>query len=339
MAMAAAAAGGLESAAAAGGPEPLLVAGGYGPDLQFLSALRGDLRRTLTLKDYGHVNRLAVCPPGSGRSLLAVVGNPNVRLYEVRGEESSASASEPVASFEGHRNNVTAVGWELTSRWFYTSSEDGTIRVWDSRSQKCQLCYENTGGLVGRTAVHSVDLHPNQVELVAGDDQGKVLVWDLTMNRARRTLIPEEGVPVRSVCTAPDAKVMISANHEGTCHVFGTLSDDSYDLLQKIDAHGAYILKCSFSPEAKHFATVSADNTTNIWRSHAEGFARCFSLTGHTKWVWDCAFTSDGQYLVTGSSDSTCRLWDVRSGSQRLEFSGFKKGVTAVALVDANERS
>lgn len=310
------------------GPDPLLIAGGYSPEVRFIDALRGDVRRTLTLQDYGHVNRIAVSPAGKK---IAVTGNPHVRLYEIDG------TSEPVCSFEGHKNNVIAAGFEANARWLYTGSEDGTMRVWDARSQKCQLCYENAG-VFDRTPIHSVDLHPNQVELIAGDSQGKVLLWDLTANRARRTLIPVEGVPVRSVCIAPDAKVVVCANHEGTCYVW-RLADDSFDPLQKVDAHSAYVLRCLFSPEAKHLATTSSDSSTNLWRSHAEGFARSFTLTGHSQWVWDCAFSSDGQYLVTGSSDCTCRLWDVRSGTQRLEFSGFKKGVTAVALVDTFGRS
>jgi len=204
---------------------------------------------------------------------------------------------------------------------------DGTIKIWDCRSKGYQLYYENT------SPVHTVALHPNQVELVAGDHQGKIQVWDLTANRIRHTFIPEDSKPVRSVCIAPDASVVVAANHEGTCYVWRLL-DESFDPLQKIDAHGTYVLKCLFSPEAKHLATTSADGTVNLWRSHTEGFARIFTLTGHTRWVWDCAFTRDGQYLLTGSSDCTCRLWDVRSGTQQQEFTGFKKGVTAIALLD-----
>lgn len=320
--------------------EPLLIAGGYCPDVRFLDAHTGEVKRTLTLKDYGHVNRLAV---STGAQHLAVAGNPQVRCYDILARNSCSS--DPICSYQGHTNNVGAMGFEVDGRWLYTGSEDGTIRVWDSRTQKCQLCYENHG-LFERVSIHSVDLHPNQVELIAGDNQGKVLVWDLTGNRIRRTLIPEEGVPVRSVCIAPDAKLVVCANHEGTCYAW-QLSDEEpgddaqqkIDPLQKIDAHSAYVLRCVFSPEAKVLATTSADNTTNIWRSHAEGFARCHTLTGHTKWVWDCAFTSDGQYLVTGSSDCTCRLWDIRTGEQRLEFTGFKRGVTAVALVDSFSRA
>lgn len=311
------------------GPDPLLIAAGYTSEVRFLEALRGDVRRTLVLQDYGHVNRLAVSPDVQR---LAIAGNPHVRIFEVQGGQTA----EPLRSYVGHKNNVTAVGFEATERWIYTGSEDGTIRVWDSRSQKCQLCYDNEG-VFDKTAIHSVDLHPNQVELIAGDHQGKVLVWDLVANRARRTLIPEEGVPVRSVCVAPDARVVVCANHEGSCYVWRLL-DESFEPLQKIDAHGAYVLRCVFSPEAKHLATMSADSTTNLWRSHAEGFARCFTLSGHERWVWDGAFSSDGQYLVTGSSDCTCRLWDLRGGTQRLELQGLKRGVTAVALIDAVER-
>merc|ERR1711879_313161 len=101
----------------------------------------------LTLQDFGHVNRLTVSPNGSEQ--LAIAGNPYVKLFDIRG----TSSSEPLGSFEGHKNNVTAVGFEESSRWLYTSSEDGTIRVWDGRSRKCELTYENYG-FFDRTAIH-----------------------------------------------------------------------------------------------------------------------------------------------------------------------------------------
>jgi len=301
--------------------DPLLIAGSYSAEVRFLDAFRGDHRRTLLLQDYTHVNRLVVSPKCAH---LAVAGNPQVRCYDLQGSVNA----HPICSYEGHKNNVCALGFEAEGKWLYTGSEDATIRVWDCREQKCQLCYENND----KSAIHSVDLHPNQVELIACDNQGKVFVWDLIANRVRRTLIPEEGVPVQSICIAPDARIMVAANHEGTCYVWQ--SDDSFEVLQKIEAHSAYILKCALSSDSKHLVLASADSTASVWRAHPEGFAWSSTLVGHTKWVWDCVFTCDGQYIATASSDCTCRLWDVRSGTQRLEFSGFSKGVTALALVD-----
>eukprot|EP00929_Paragymnodinium_shiwhaense_P074977 TRINITY_DN38343_c0_g1_i2.p1 TRINITY_DN38343_c0_g1~~TRINITY_DN38343_c0_g1_i2.p1 ORF type:complete len:259 (-),score=33.65 TRINITY_DN38343_c0_g1_i2:2-778(-) len=224
--------------------DPLLIAGGYCSELRFLDALRGDLRHTVTVQDFSHVNRLAV---SSDVHHLAVAGNPNVRLFDMK----SGPPSMHIGQLEGHINNVTAVGFEaIGGRWLYTGSEDGTMRVWDCRTRKCQLTFENDA-IFDRTAIHSVELHPNQVELIAGDNQGKVMIWDLQANRIRQTLIPEDGVPVRSVCVSPDGRVAVCANHEGTCYVWKMHDvDETYEPLQKIDAHGTYVLCCTFSPEA-----------------------------------------------------------------------------------------
>jgi len=298
----------------------LVIAGGYCSEIRFLDAACGDLQSSIVLNDFGHVNCLGVSRDSHS---LAVAGNPHVRCYDMH-------THTPVNTYEGHKTNVTSIAFAATGRWLYTGSEDGTMRVWDCRSQKCQMCYENQGSFA-LTAIHAVDLHPNQKELVAGDNQGKVLVWDIEANQIRRILIPDDGVPVQSISIAPHGDRVVCANHSGDCYAWH-LSADSWDLLTKVDAHSAYVLRCVFSPDGEYLATASADGLASYWRSHGEGFTCCSTLSGHSKMVWDCCFTVDGQRLVTGSSDCTCRIWDLQSGSQQLEVSCFKKGVTAVAV-------
>jgi hypothetical protein len=82
----------------------------------------------------------------------AAAGNPAIRLYEV-----NTNNPQPITSFEGHTNNVTAVGFERDGRWMYSGSEDGTVKIWDLRASGFQREYESRG------AVNSVVLHPNQV--------------------------------------------------------------------------------------------------------------------------------------------------------------------------------
>lgn len=303
--------------------EPLLVAGGYCNEVRVLHAHRGDVRRTIVLQD-SHVNRLVATPD---HRRLAIATKHHVRLYDLAAGAPDATG---VQTCTGHSANVTSLGVDADGRWFYTGSEDCLAKVWDLRARNCQLYFENT------CAVHTMDLHPSQVELFVGDHKGRLQIWDLAANRIRQCLICEEDVPVRSIAVAPDASVAVCAYHHGACYVW-RLHDEAPEPLQKIDAHGTYVLKCLFSPEAKLLATASADRTTYLWRFHADCFARTNTLEGHRRWVWDCAFSRDGLYLATGSSDCTCRIWDTRSGVQRLEFGGFKKGVTAIALLDASE--
>jgi G protein beta subunit-like protein len=47
-----------------------------------------------------------------------------VRLFEV-----NTNNANPVTSFDGHKSNVTAVGFQKDGKWMFTGSEDGTVKV------------------------------------------------------------------------------------------------------------------------------------------------------------------------------------------------------------------
>lgn len=58
---------------------------------------------------------------------------------------------------------VVQVGFQKDSKWMYTGSEDGTVKIWDLRVPGCQREYAS------RAAVTTVTLHPNQGELISGE--------------------------------------------------------------------------------------------------------------------------------------------------------------------------
>lgn len=309
--------------------EVILATGGYDHTIRFWEALSGVCIRTIQYAD-SQINRMTI---SNDKRFLAVAGNPHLRLYDVQ-----SSNTEPVATFEGHTGNVTSVSFEAAGRWLVSSSEDGTIKIWDARAPGIQRDYEL------KTPVNEVLIHPNQGELVSADQSGGVRVWDLGENQCTSEFIPEEDVPMQSVSMSAEGNFLVAANDKGNFYVWMNKQKEnvckteqpkqSFEPVQQVNAHGKYITKCLLSPDSRYLATCSADHTVKIWNTMNGKFTLLNTLNGHQKWVWDCIFSADSAYLVTASSDNSARLWDLSTGETIKSYNGHQKAVISVALHD-----
>lgn len=162
----------------------VLVTGGYDHKIRFWDATSGVATKTIPFGD-SQVNCLQV---STDKSLLAAGGNPMVQLFDVNSNEE-----KPCYTYEGHTTNVTTVGFEKDQKWIYSSSEDGTIRIWDPRASTVARKYDCGA------AVNSVALHPNQTELISGDINGFVKIWDMEADKCREEYMPAVDIPVRSI--------------------------------------------------------------------------------------------------------------------------------------------
>lgn len=297
----------------------LLATAGYDFTIRLWDASGGTCYKTLQHPEK-QVNCLKISPD---KQYIVAGGNPHVKLYDV-----NSKSADPLVTYEGHTGNVTSIGFQRDGRWMFTSSEDGTVKIWDPRVQGPQRDYESRG------AVHCAALHPNQGELISGDHLGAVRVWDLTANKWVSELVPEPDTPVSSVDIAPDASLMCASNFNGGVYFWTPRgSSEEATPVKRLSCHKAYVLRTSFSPDAKLLATASSDRTVKLWST--ADFSLAGSLEGHSRWVWDVAFSADSSYLVSGSSDTTARLWEVGSGDVVRTFTGHHKAVTAVAINDA----
>ncbi|KAI1004936.1 Target of rapamycin complex subunit wat1 [Podosphaera aphanis] len=310
---------------------------------RFWEALSGICCRTIQHSD-SQVNRLCISPD---KRFLAAAGHHTVKLFDINSSNPSS-----ILNFEGHSGNITGVAFHCEGKWMVTSSEDGFVKIWETRSGAVQRSY-NHG-----CPVTDVVIHPNQGEIISCDRGGNVRIWDLAENNCLHQLVPEEDVPVASVTVATDGSILCAGTNSGNVYVWQLIlynENTSIVPVTHFNAHGNYITRILLSPDVKHLATCSADHTAKIWEvtdlqamspcsnhSTAEStdskpFRLESTLTGHQRWVWDCAFSADSAYLVTACSDHYARLWELHSEQIIRQYNGHHRGLVCVALNDYSE--
>ena len=107
-------------------------------------------------------------------------------------------------NYEGVVKNVMSVGFQEQGKWMYTGGEDGTVKIWDCRKRnlQCQRMF------TAQSPVNSVVLHPNQQDLVIGDQNGTVSIWNLRQGvEQAEHIVPEPGASIQ--CVSVDCQGII----------------------------------------------------------------------------------------------------------------------------------
>lgn len=109
-----------------------------------------------------------------------------------------------------------------------TSSEDGTVKIWETRTGTIQRSYDHG------SPVTDVVIHPNQGEIISCDRSGSIRLWDLAENTCSHRLIPEPEVAVSSVTVASDGTLLCAANNAVWPGSFATIPDTAANVCSRI---------------------------------------------------------------------------------------------------------
>jgi len=264
--------------------------------------------------------------------MIAAAGYQHIRMFDLTTNNPNC-----VVNYDGITKNVTSVGFHADGHWMYTGGEDNSARVWDLRSRnlQCSRIFQVN------SPVNCTFLHPNQAELLVGDQAGAIHIWDLKTDHNEQRVPDPDGM-IQSIAVDAEGKTMAAINHKGMVYIWtlssvmGGASHTQAHLKTQFQAHSRKGLKVLFSPDCTLLATSAGDQTAKIWRT--ADFSLHSQLSDPTqRWVWDVAFSSDSQCLVTGSSDGNARLWNVDTGSIMQEYAGHNKAITCLAFYDGLE--
>ncbi|MEO8609438.1 MAG: TIR domain-containing protein [Chloroflexota bacterium] len=155
----------------------------------------------------------------------------------------------------------------------------------------------------GAGAFVSVDWSPDGTKLVASEDNGTILITDVSGTVLQTLSRHTKSVP--RALWSPDGNFIASASLDQSAIIWDAQTGQ---VVRTLSGHTAGVYALAWSPDGTRLATAGSDKTAIIW--DAQTGTIIAKLLGHSAPVNSVAWSPDGTKLVTGSDDATARVWD-----------------------------
>jgi WD40 repeat protein/serine/threonine protein kinase len=264
-------------------------------------------------------SRIVMRVPGLGGVLD---WSPDGRLFVTEGPEESGlidirdtSSGRRVRSFRGHDGDVNLVAFSVDGAMLATTSDDGTVKVWNPRTGRLRHTFTGEGPVWGAS------FSPDGSRLAASwQAEQAVRVFDLETGRRVAQVAPVPAALTTSF--SPHGRRLAIATFEGAGVVVNARTGR-----RALDLEGAEGPRAvAWSPDGRWIATAGQDRRLRIHDART-GSVR-FTLAGHTSDIVAVDWSTDSRRLASGSSDGTARVWAVGADEARevLSISAQERG-------------
>jgi WD40 repeat protein len=214
-----------------------------------------------------------------------------------------------------HKGLVTSVAWNNDGSKLATGSWDNTIKIWAVSSAGTFECQST---LTGDRAILCVSFSPNSNILAAGDDGGKIRLYDPETGEVKTTLTTDSSVTKLEYV---DEETLVSGSNDGTMKVWSV-------------ATGRRSYTVTWRPDGESLASTSDDKTVTIWDPS----------TGQVKWtltgdraIFCVSFSPDSNILAACDNGGNIRLYDLATGELKTTLSGNEVNTTIDALLEVDK--
>lgn len=155
--------------------EPVLVSGSRDYTIKFFEYAKPSTKKAFkSIQEAEQIRCIKFHPNGDW--LLVSTNHPTLRLYRVETSQCFVSSNPG----DQHKLSVTSVEWSPNARVFASGSKDGSIKLWDSVSNKCINTFADAHG---GSEVCSVTFSKNSKYLLTSGKDSVVRLWELSTAR------------------------------------------------------------------------------------------------------------------------------------------------------------
>jgi len=161
--------------------------------------------------------------------------------------------SPMIGALEGHGALIQAIVALPDRASVVSSSEDGTIRVWDLTTGDALELRAH------RSPVNDIALSDDGERLCSASDDGTIIVWDTADWSCVHTLTGHTDY-VSTVVFVGD--LLVSGSKDTTCRVWDTRSGTC---LRRFYGHDAWVTTAAALPDEARVVTASVDGAVLVW--------------------------------------------------------------------------
>jgi WD40 repeat protein len=251
-----------------------------------------------------------------GRSMVFTSAGNSVQVREL-----GTGAQRCVC--RGHSGPVMDFVTSRDGQRLYTTSMDGSVRIWDLTSG---------AGITTLVDLHepvlALALSANEQVVILGT-RSKILYVD-TSNRSIIYSLSRQSALDSFVPTPDGSRLLVTSG--GTVEVWEVEGHRQVGELHVDNTESIKISVLVVTPDG-YWAICASENSSYIFTWDLRSLLPLPSLFNHASRVGVLGLSADGQLLLSGANDRTLKLWDLRSRQLRCTYLGHTATVTAAAFL------
>uniref|UniRef100_A0A8D2LBJ4 Apoptotic protease-activating factor 1 n=1 Tax=Varanus komodoensis TaxID=61221 RepID=A0A8D2LBJ4_VARKO len=268
----------------------------------------GHLLTEVLISHHSNIQYCDFCP--NSQMVAVALSHYSVEIWNIE-------SLSKIADCRGHMSWVHSVTFSLDGFLFLTSSDDLTIRIWET-SKVCK-----SSAVVLKRDI-DVLFPGNEVIILAIDNLKHLqLINGYTGHTVYQT--EEQEHFIACCCLSEDLQTVAFGEENGTVKV---LNLSSRKVLKSRSGHRKSVQRCQFTSAGKILISSSDDSTIQVWNWQSD---ECIVLKGHKEAVKNFYLLKSSR-LLSWSFDGTVKFWNIVTGELERDLSCHEDAILSCAV-------